>query len=1062
MNGRRARVLVVVLACLAALIPPVGAQPPPSRIADADDVEWAIPRPPLGTGRPVVAEQRRQVLVTNGDQIERWTFDGVQLPTWGVGSDRIGAVMVDGDEVLVVAGESGAISLARFSLGTGQRIARYSLNQWIEFPTRLGDRIWFSHVGQTTGTRFLGYVEVSTGVAHWEVHDQLMDPDDAVTVGFTAMEGLLATPGGRLLGYYSTRAWVWDPDSGTTDVSARISRPSGYAHTPQRDTIWFDSTEYDRETLTATGRTSAAVGEFMAGEVVGHGDAIHRVGTGDLVKRFRIDGAHQRIVALSSEAALVEISGFGRWLAWMTFGPTVRDTSPDFWDSRLSREITVYGSGFTDATRVLFGGVVASSFVVVSDHELVATVPAGLAAGSVPVSVHGSLGSSGSHPFWVGVSPGMTAFFISADVEGVPEEAHDYDLGCEQFGVPGTPVTQERLTMEPGFLTARAVPPGTECRLRWTTTGTPNPNFGFVTPRGQFFSHSGDRLTFEVGLEEVHARVVARPAAAGNPIRISTGVVGGGSRSQLYRFRVRCNEGNGAFDTIVEIRGAGYHEHLGRGRCDITPLVEGMRWVRGEQSGEGAVTVEPSARVGTEWPAVTFFDITEPRLYQYPVVIGSPGEDIGAKEDAGIVTVLATNGDGVPVARRSRNISQGTPGVPGRSQAGDEWGSTVVVADFNRDGWDDIVVGAPGEDIAGAANAGAITLLRGDGLSPLGRGATLIHRASAGIPGPARAHDRFGSALAVVDWNMDAFPDLAIGVPGDDQDGVRNAGSVLVLMGSPQGLTSDGAVVLTQNSPGIPNTSERGDRWGSVLAADGRTLVIGAPKEDLAGHKDAGSVTLVMSYRAEGALINQRTAGGKVEAGDLFGSALDFSQDILAIGAPGETLRRRQDAGAVSVVRVDSQWDRPHKHWRASVDYSTRNEGGWVGPAEAGDRFGASVLVLGPREVLVGVPGATVDGTEDAGMVLLDRDRFLHADNPGVPGKVEPGDAFGSALAVGRLTSVLMIGAPNEEVRGRAQAGAVVILGLGDSYSKQITASTPGVKGKPEPGDRFGSSLAAS
>ena len=49
--------------------------------------------------------------------------------------------------------------------------------------------------------------------------------------------------------------------------------------------------------------------------------------------------------------------------------------------------VTINGSGLTQATAVKFGTVKATTFTVVSDSEVTADVPSGLAAGAVPISI---------------------------------------------------------------------------------------------------------------------------------------------------------------------------------------------------------------------------------------------------------------------------------------------------------------------------------------------------------------------------------------------------------------------------------------------------------------------------------------------------------------------------------------------------------------------------------------------------------------------------------------------------------------------------------------------------
>jgi len=58
----------------------------------------------------------------------------------------------------------------------------------------------------------------------------------------------------------------------------------------------------------------------------------------------------------------------------------------------------------------------------------------------------------------------------------------------------------------------------------------------------------------------------------------------------------------------------------------------------------------------------------------------------------------------------------------------------------------------------------------------------------------------------------------AQGDPEEGVDGVRYAGVVHILQGSPDGVTPVGDQVWTQNSPGVQGKVEVGDSFGEVIA----------------------------------------------------------------------------------------------------------------------------------------------------------------------------------------------------------------------------------------------------
>src|SRR6188508_330214 len=63
------------------------------------------------------------------------------------------------------------------------------------------------------------------------------------------------------------------------------------------------------------------------------------------------------------------------------------------------------------------------------------------------------------------------------------------------------------------------------------------------------------------------------------------------------------------------------------------------------------------------------------------------------------------------------------------------------------------------------------------------------------------------------------YADLAIGVPRDDVNGHADAGAVNVLYGSPSGITAVADQYWTQDSAGIPATSEPGKSFGRVVVS---------------------------------------------------------------------------------------------------------------------------------------------------------------------------------------------------------------------------------------------------
>jgi FG-GAP repeat len=151
-------------------------------------------------------------------------------------------------------------------------------------------------------------------------------------------------------------------------------------------------------------------------------------------------------------------------------------------------------------------------------------------------------------------------------------------------------------------------------------------------------------------------------------------------------------------------------------------------------------------------------------------------------------------------------MAAGGTGAAAAVQAG-----PAVVADFNGDGIDDLVVGVPGEDIGATTNAGAVNVIYGSE-SGLADGPRQQLTQALAEPG-----DGFGTAVATGDFNDDILTDLAVGVPGENVGAAADAGAVVVLAGptTHQLLTQGGATTIGS----LPGATEAGDQFGSALGA---------------------------------------------------------------------------------------------------------------------------------------------------------------------------------------------------------------------------------------------------
>jgi hypothetical protein len=283
---------------------------------------------------------------------------------------------------------------------------------------------------------------------------------------------------------------------------------------------------------------------------------------------------------------------------------------------------------------------------------------------------------------------------------------------------------------------------------------------------------------------------------------------------------------------------------------------------------------------------------------------GASGENVGSVRDAGAVSVLYGSAGGL-TRSGGRLFTQ----VGSRAEEQDFFGWALAAGDFNHDGFADLAVGAPNENVGALLFAGAVSVLYGSPAGLTTTGARLFTQ----VASAAEVGDDFGAALAAGDFNGDGFADLAADAPSENVGSTVGAGAVSVLPGSAGGLTATGGRLFTQ----VGGTAERFDLFGFALAAgdfnhDGRAdLAAAAPLEDIGSTVDTGVVSVLPGsaggLTASGAKLFTQV-GGAVEAGDEFGEQLasgDFNHDgfaELAVAAPTEDVGTVQQAGAVSVL----------------------------------------------------------------------------------------------------------------------------------------------------------------
>ena len=473
------------------------------------------------------------------------------------------------------------------------------------------------------------------------------------------------------------------------------------------------------------------------------------------------------------------------------------------------------------------------------------------------------------------------------------------------------------------------------------------------------------------------------------------------------------------------------------------------------------------------------------------LAIGAPMDSVAGQENAGALNVIYGSRRGGLREDPDQQFTQGTGGIRGWVEAHDRFGNTLTAADFDGDGYGDLVVGAPGEDTSGHANTGVVHILYG-GRRGLTTRDELLGQGFAGVPGTPEAEQNFGAALAAGDFDGDGRDDLAVGIPDDTVGGAPAAGAAVVMYSTRRGVVPGHDQVWTQDTSGIKGLAAAYHRFGGSLAAgdldgDGEDdLAIGIPGGRIHGIRGAGAVAVL--YESRGALSERgdqlwsqgaRGIKGAPEDPDGFGWSLaigDFNQhgDMdLAVGVPFESVDGVADAGAVNVLYSS------RGRLRGGDEIFHQDSRGIKASPGRGDRFGIALAAgdfNGDREhdLAVGIPGEDVRGEDDAGAVsvlygtesngISSRDDLWHQGSAGIDGIPQAFDLFGLDVAAGDFDGDrrwdLVASAPHDSVQGFTDAGAVNVIyghggGLREDPDELWTQGTRGIKGAVG-NDRFG------
>jgi hypothetical protein len=320
------------------------------------------------------------------------------------------------------------------------------------------------------------------------------------------------------------------------------------------------------------------------------------------------------------------------------------------------------------------------------------------------------------------------------------------------------------------------------------------------------------------------------------------------------------------------------------------------------------------------------------------------------------------------------------------------------------------VVGAPFDDTAAGADAGAAYVFRRSGT-------TWTQEAMLAGAGTVSG-DQFGTSVDIFSGKIGT--QLVVGAPFDDNYGGTDAGAAYVF------TRWIGTTWMQTRKVFIPHNIDLGtnDRFGSSATIARSDALIGVPLDDTTGAtglSDSGSVSAF--YRpADWGFRSLLTAGASAGNSELFGTAVEMSGLTAVVGAP-----------------EDDRYGSVYVFERPDDAVSPWTQQARLGPGGGANDFGRSVAVSGDV-LFVGDPSISTFFGEGF-VYTFQRVGTVWQERQGLYGPSYD-SAFGRSVAIEGITGskTAIVGAPDTNQR---TGEAFVYRQSGSGFSLQNTITAP-------------------